>query len=208
MSDLGYNAKVVNIGGINRVLPNGIDENDLPGDDDEIFWDELETEDEYLERIKVEANETVDKIVSVADVALMIFHGPKRSSNSVKKAARNSIANLPKSKIVNAGETAATRLGRHAHNNYRPKGNYTTSRKVNRLKSGLIPDAIDMKNRIVRELKPNNERAKKRGQNQLNKYVKSLEEQYPETKGKWKTVVDTYEKNPNGSLKYNFGTPK
>lgn len=208
MSDLGYSAKVVNIGGINRVLPNDIDEDDLPGDDDETFWDELETEDEYLERIKTEANETVDKVLAAADIALMFIQGPKKSSDKVKNEVRNSISKLPKSKIINAGETAATKFGRHAHDLYKPAGNYTTSRKANTLKNKLVPDAIDRKNFIVRELKPNNQRAKNRGKAQLLKYVEQLEKEIPGSKGKWKTVVDTYEKGPKGKPKYNFNTPE
>ncbi len=60
MSDLGIQANVVNVNGINRVLPEGADLDELPDTDDE-YWDGLETEDTYLSRIQVKAKEIGDK---------------------------------------------------------------------------------------------------------------------------------------------------
>lgn len=69
----------------------------------------------------------------------------------------------------------------------------------------MYPDAIDYRNKIIRELKPNNPRKIREGQKQVARYAEILERIF---KVKWKTVVDTYEVKPDGSFKYNFGTPK
>jgi len=106
------------------------------------------------------------------------------------------------------GETNATKVGRDAHKNYNPGSNYTVDRRTNRLDNGKIPDAIDVKNRTIRELKPNNYRAIRYGREQLKKYIRQLEKQYKGTKGKWKSVIDTYEVQPDGTVKYNYNNTK
>ena len=65
MTDLGISAKVVNIKGVARVLPTNMNEDDLPSPDDDDFWSGLETEDEYLGRIKKKVVETGNTIASV-----------------------------------------------------------------------------------------------------------------------------------------------
>ena len=53
-------------------------------------------------------------------------------------------------------------------------------------------DAVDRSKLIIKELKPNNPRAIRRGLRQLERYKKGLEKIHPETKGKWKTILETY----------------
>jgi|GEM_PF-5610466 len=123
-------------------------------------------------------------------------------------AAKEKGIQIDTTKKATSGETNATRVGRDkAHKEYNPGENYETDRKTNRLSNGKIPDAIDYDNRIVRELKPNNRRQIKKGEEQVKAYAKQLQKDFKEG-GKWKTVVDTYDILPNGEIKYNFGTPK
>jgi RHS repeat-associated protein len=103
------------------------------------------------------------------------------------------------------GETPATNRGREAHDGYNPGPGFTTNRAANRLSNGKIPDAIDRVNKIVRELKPNNFRAIRYGREQVKAYKKQLTKQFG---GKWKTVIDTYDVLPDGTIKYNINPAK
>jgi hypothetical protein len=107
---------------------------------------------------------------------------------------------LPKS-----GETNATKTGREAHDNYQPGAEYKVDRKDTGLENGKFPDAVDDVNDIVRELKPNNKRKIREGEKQVRGYADQLEKQ---TGRKFKTVVDTYDIMPDGTIKYTYGTPK
>lgn len=84
------------------------------------------------------------------------------------------------------GETAAAKFGRWAHDHYNPGPTYVSNP---RLPSGKRPDAVDFDRREVRELKPNNREAIRRGQRQLDGYVRELQET---TGGTWTGVLDTY----------------
>jgi hypothetical protein len=55
-----------------------------------------------------------------------------------------------------------------------------------------VADAVHKTNPEVRELKPNNPRAIKRGETQVSRYARELEALDP-LKRAWKAVVDTYE---------------
>ena len=57
------------------------------------------------------------------------------------------------------------------------------------LPNGMRVDFIDLENKIIYELKPNNPRAIKAGLNQLSEYLKEVESVYG--KG-FKTVLDKY----------------
>ena len=91
-------------------------------------------------------------------------------------------------KALRGGETAATRNGRRAHNNYATALGSNFDTKVV-LPSGKRPDAVDWANRQVRELKPDNPRAIARGQNQVDKYKSELESMDIEP---WTAIIDTY----------------
>ncbi len=84
------------------------------------------------------------------------------------------------------GETAATARGRLAHEQYDPGAGYDTEVT---LPSGRRADAVNRNERIVRELKPDNARAIRRGARQVNQYRLELEEMTGEW---WDAVVDTY----------------
>ncbi|MDD2516356.1 MAG: hypothetical protein PHF26_04030, partial [Candidatus Gracilibacteria bacterium] len=85
----------------------------------------------------------------------------------------------------------AAAKGRQEHSNYNPGNNY---KKEYAIKGYGRADAVDDLNYVVRELKPNNSNAIKKGEKQLNKYVEGLEEKMPESKGLWKKFLDIYKK--------------
>ena len=109
--------------------------------------------------------------------------------------------------LAKNGETNATKLGKEAHKAYHPEG-YDTERKLTKLIDDegkeYYPDALDRENKIIRELKPNNARKIREGERQAQNYKKILENQTDE---KWRTVIDTYDIKPDGSIHYNYGTP-
>lgn len=83
---------------------------------------------------------------------------------------------------------AAAKRGREAHKNYKNAVGGRADVEVT-LPSGKRADAVEWGSRTVRELKPNNPRAIRRGQKQVEGYRKELEEMTGES---WKGVVDTY----------------
>lgn len=90
--------------------------------------------------------------------------------------------------MKSGGESAKAARGREAHKNY--ENALGEGYEFNRsLPSGRRPDAIDAENRIVRELKPDNPRAVRRGERQVEGYKKELEQM---TGDKWTSHVDTY----------------
>lgn len=92
--------------------------------------------------------------------------------------------------IVKNGETAATKNGKAMHKAYRAdeveKG---VKMKEYTLENGKRVDFIDLKNKIIYELKPNNARAIKLGEKQLEGYKAAAEKQF---KCVFKTVLETY----------------
>jgi len=86
------------------------------------------------------------------------------------------------------GHTADAARGIAAHKNYRNTlgGDFQFEFK---LPSGKRVDAVDFKNRIVRELKPDNPRAIQDGKRQLERYRLELEKEYG---GTWTSFMDTY----------------
>lgn len=89
-------------------------------------------------------------------------------------------------RAVKSGETDATKAGRAAHKNYNPGPSY---QKEVTLPSGRRADAVDFGNRVVRELKPNNPNAIRKGERQIEQYRQELQKEYG---GDWTGVVDTY----------------
>jgi hypothetical protein len=82
------------------------------------------------------------------------------------------------------GSTPSNISGKRAHAKYNPGKNYN---KKYQLPSGRRPDAIDLKKRIVRELKPYNQRNVARGTKQLEGYITELESTLG---GKWTGILD------------------
>ncbi|MEP6492499.1 MAG: RHS repeat-associated core domain-containing protein [bacterium] len=85
-----------------------------------------------------------------------------------------------------SGETPATAGGREAHKTWDPGAGF---QKEVRLPNGKRCDALNPETCEIKELKPDNERAKKRGEKQLQEYKKELEEQ---TGKEHKTTLETY----------------
>ncbi|WED66575.1 SpvB/TcaC N-terminal domain-containing protein [Synoicihabitans lomoniglobus] len=86
------------------------------------------------------------------------------------------------------GDSASAARGREAHKNYQNATGEGYQHEVT-LDSGKRADAVNFETRTVRELKPDNPNAVKRGERQVEKYRKELEEMTGE---EWKGVVDTY----------------
>ena len=101
-------------------------------------------------------------------------------------------------KSYTSGENSAAKTGRQKHKEYKQdiaKSGHLE--KEFRLPSGKKIDAIDFDNKIIYELKPNNERAKKRGQKQAEAYKKEIESIKTENGDSrygtgWTVVVETY----------------
>jgi hypothetical protein len=90
------------------------------------------------------------------------------------------------SKSRTSGETPATAGGRQAHKSWDPGPGF---QKEVRLPSGKQCDALNPETCEIKELKPDNQRAKKRGEKQLQRYKKELDEQ---TGKEHKTTLETY----------------
>jgi len=86
------------------------------------------------------------------------------------------------------GHTADAARGIAAHRSYRNAlgGKYRFEVK---LPSGKRADAVDFKNRIVRELKPDNPRTIQDGRRQLERYRQDLEREFG---GTWTSFLDIY----------------
>jgi len=89
------------------------------------------------------------------------------------------------------GENNDTQRGREAHKNYENALGKDSVEFNKALPSGRRPDAIDWESSTVRELKPDNARAIRRGVKQLEAYAKELEEMTGEV---WNKALDLYRK--------------
>ncbi len=87
------------------------------------------------------------------------------------------------------GETTATARGKLAHKNYRAAVGEAYDTNF-RLPSRRKPDALDVEKGIVRELKPNNPRAIQRGERQIERYRRELEQMFDKS---FDTFIDTYQ---------------
>ncbi|GAA2374426.1 polymorphic toxin-type HINT domain-containing protein [Streptomyces cuspidosporus] len=89
-----------------------------------------------------------------------------------------------------SGENADAARGRQTHLNYRNALGAGYDFEVT-LPSGLRPDAVDWKNRVVRELKSDAKSSQATGRRQLQKYVAELEDM---TGQSWTGRLDTYKR--------------
>ncbi|WP_143118454.1 RHS repeat-associated core domain-containing protein [Actinomadura madurae] len=89
-----------------------------------------------------------------------------------------------------SGENADAARGRQTHLNYRSALGAGYDFEVT-LPSGLRPDAVDWKNRVVRELKSDARSSQATGRRQLQKYVAELEDI---TGQSWTGHLDTYKR--------------
>ncbi|MER9683903.1 hypothetical protein NKJ23_32335, partial [Mesorhizobium sp. M0184] len=86
------------------------------------------------------------------------------------------------------GETLATAAGRKAHTDWDPGPGF--EREVT-LPGGKRADAINEAAKIVKELKPDNPRAIKRGEAALKAYIKAAEVRFG---GVWTGILETYKR--------------
>lgn len=149
--------------------------------------------------------DTVDpsgRLGKVADIAMVVTPsapknaagarvvppGPKQVLKAVSKPATRP---APRPKARSGGESAAAKDGRRAHNNYGTAlGSEYETEVV--LPSGKRADAVHKTKPEVRELKPDNPRAVRRGQKQVDAYARELESIDPQ-KRQWTGIVDTYQ---------------
>ena len=93
-------------------------------------------------------------------------------------------------KSATSGENEYAKAGREAHKNHDPGPGYE---KEVTLPSGRRADVVNQKKATVRELKPNNPRAIRKGQRQVEKSRQELQRSDPKQRV-WKGRVDTYER--------------
>ncbi|WNG61417.1 hypothetical protein F0U59_46945 [Archangium gephyra] len=122
----------------------------------------------------------------------MLWAGrPKTPKKVAAPATSKSVESLETSTAreakKTAGETETTKRGRQAHTDWQPGEGYE---KEVRLPSGRRADAVNAEKKDVKELKPNNPRAIKRGEKQVETYRRELEEKRG---GQWTGQVETYE---------------
>jgi RHS repeat-associated protein len=92
--------------------------------------------------------------------------------------------------LAKVGETIFTKYGRSAHKLWDAGEGFA---KEVTLKSGKRADAVNVGKRIVKELKPDNANAIRRGMAQVEAYAKELSETTGEI---WKGIVETYKRTP------------
>ena len=134
----------------------------------------------------IKAIRGVDKTVDAVNTVDNVSDVVKASDNVVDVAGSINKGN----DIVHHGETQFTKYGRQAHKDYMPGEGY---KKEVTLPSGKRADAVNFEKGDVRELKPNNPKAIKRGERQVQGYMKELQELRPDIKWEWH--VDTYKRN-------------
>ena len=154
------------------------------GDTGSVFWGGIEMDvlGPYTARGGMLATATgvgaPEGAAAIAGGALISAHGTTMATLGLMHLAKS----------ATSGETGAAKAGREAHQNYDPGPGYE---KEVRLPSGERADAVNAAKGSVRELKPNNPRAIKRGQQQVERYRRQLQKLYP--RKKWRGAVDTYE---------------
>lgn len=87
------------------------------------------------------------------------------------------------------GESFATKRGKQMHKEWDYGQNGKSIFKEYKIDGVGRADAVDLGNRIVYELKPNNQRAIRQGWKQLTRYVNALETKYG---GTWIRILITY----------------
>ncbi|MBL9179823.1 MAG: hypothetical protein JNM65_17315 [Verrucomicrobiaceae bacterium] len=92
------------------------------------------------------------------------------------------------SDAAKSGETAATKAGRQAHKDWEPGEGFE---KEVTLPSGKRADAVNLETKQVKELKPDNARAVKRGEKQVEGYRQELQKEHG---GDWTGAVETYKR--------------
>lgn len=131
----------------------------------------------------------------VADVAGVLLPVPGGAGITRVVAKSDELADVAKyaDDIIDAGKTMSSTadLGKSIHKVYDPiqdmaeKGDKLLDKPLTKYGSRSRPDGVDLRNKIIYELKPNNVQALKRALKQVDKYTKTLG-------GKWTVVIDMY----------------
>ncbi len=141
------------------------------------------------------ATATVDAVQSgeglkAVGSAVFVAMGAKASLPGGKTAKATQEESKALTTKKSGGESPAAADGRRAHDNYKTALGEAYETRRTTLPSGKRPDAINWDTREVRELKPDNASAVKRGEKQVEGYRQELERTTGE---KWTAVVDTYQ---------------
>jgi RHS repeat-associated protein len=111
-----------------------------------------------------------------------------KSASDIVKETTDAVTKESTQIVAKSGETAATKAGRQAHKDWNPGEGFE---KEYSLPSGKRADAVNLEQKHVKELKPDNERAVKRGEKQVEGYRKELQEEHG---GDWTSSVETYKR--------------
>lgn len=133
---------------------------------------------EYDPKIEYRTPSTCEKVTVVTcqfislacDIATL--GASAAAKNAAARGAAAAMARGAATGVRRGGESAAAKLGRLKHKQYNPGPGY---QKEVRLPSGKRADAVNFETCNVRELKPNNPRAIRRGQKQVEGYRRELE---------------------------------
>jgi RHS repeat-associated protein len=139
----------------------------------------------------------VDAIKTIANATQTISTAVKAADKvmSVAKAATASNASAATGKVISSSSRTYTKsnmkLGQEVHKTYKLADHQANMgfKEFNKV-PGIRPDFVDLKNRTIYELKPNNPASIQRGMRQLNKYKSAFEAAQPGSE--WKIVLDTY----------------
>ena len=128
------------------------------------------------------AEELVRGALTAAGGGLMMMNSSKNQLDGYERGNTSTSQNK-------GGENSHTKLGREIHKKYNPGQGYI---KECQLPSGKRADAVSFEKGDVRELKPNNTKAFKKGEKQVLMYKNELQSLNPSVNWEWH--VDVYEK--------------
>jgi RHS repeat-associated protein len=121
-----------------------------------------------------------------AERAVEAGRGAEKAAEAVKGVEETAVAAKGAEQAAKNGETAATRAGRQAHKDWDAGEGFE---KEVTLPSGKRADAVNFEEKHVKELKPNNPRAIRRGEKQVEGYRQELQQEHG---GTWTSSVETY----------------
>lgn len=117
-----------------------------------------------------------------------VFFNQGDQSGGSPEASQKDQAGQNQAAVAKSGETTAAKAGRQAHKEWKPGEGFE---KEVTLPSGKRADAVNLETKQVKELKPDNPRAVKRGEKQVEGYRQELEKEHG---GDWTGTVETYKR--------------
>jgi RHS repeat-associated protein len=133
----------------------------------------------------------LNEFIRNPSIANFIYLGLDAVTTALPIAAGGgTIARVTVSRISKAITKSSLKIGQSVHKLYKASDVVKGIKiKEFRLPSGKRIDFIDFENKIIYELKPNNERQIKTGLNQVEGYLNEVESIYGDG---WRAVIDTY----------------